>query len=147
MYGLTPFGRRNRGIGFPADSDDFFGNFMRDALAPIYFGGPHQMRVDIRETDDAYILEADLPGVTKDQISMEVREDELVISVNVDEKRETKQEGYIYRERRSGRMMRSFPLANIDAEKIAGKLENGTLSVTLPKKDKGQPKGRRIDIE
>jgi HSP20 family protein len=104
------------------------------------------MKVDIRETKDAYILEADLPGIKKDQIHLDVEQDRLLISVEADENFETKSEGYICRERRSGRIARSFPLANIDADNITASLENGTLTVNMPKKNKEMPSGRRIDI-
>ena len=104
------------------------------------------MRVDIRETEKEFILDADLPGIRKDQINMEVNDDQLTVSVVEDENKETKKEGYIYRERRYGTISRSFPLTNIDADKITAAFENGMLSVTLPKKEPGLPTSRKIDI-
>jgi len=142
--------KRNRGLsaGSPgSDMDLFFDNFVRDVFSPYYFGGGRQMKVDIRETDKEYFLDADLPGIKKEQVKLEVNNDQLVISVVEDEKTETKEEGYICRERRFGTIARSFPLSNIDADKISAKLENGILSVTLPKKHPEEPKARTIDIE
>jgi len=150
MFGLIPFDKRNHGLDAAdsrsTDMDLFFDNFMRDAFIPLYYGGTRQMKVDIRETDTEYLLDADLPGVTKDQVNLEVDDDLLVISVVQDENKETKEEGYICRERRYGTISRSFSLSDINAEQISAKLENGILSVTLPKKEEGLPKSRKIDI-
>jgi len=149
MFGLVPFERRPNELGNTGrytDMDTLFDNFMREAFAPFGGSGLQQMNVDIRETETEYILEADLPGVTKDQVSLEIEDDRLVLSVTEDKDQETKNEGYICRERRYGRTSRSFSLENIDAEKISGALSNGTLTVTLPKKVAGGPKRRRIDI-
>ena len=150
MFNLVPFDKRNRGLSAAdnrgTDMDLFFENFFRDPFSPAYFNGGRQMRVDIRETEKEFILDADLPGIKKDQINMEVNDDQLTISVVEDENKETKKEGYIYRERRYGTISRSFPLTNIDADKITAAFENGMLSVTLPKKEPGLPTSRRIDI-
>ena len=150
MFGLTPFDRKNSGLepagNYRSDLDPFFDRFFGGSMAPVFGGAFNQMKVDIRETKDAYILDADLPGIKKDQIHLDVDEDHLLISVEADENYETKSEGYICRERRSGRFAISFPLTNIDAANISASLENGTLTVTLPKKDKETPKSRRIDI-
>lgn len=150
MFNLVPFDKRNRGLSAAdnrsTDMDAFFDSFFRDAFAPAFFAGSRQMKVDIRENDDGYILEADLPGVRKDQVNLEINDDQLVISVTEDEKSESKKEGYICRERRVGTIARSFPLTNIKADGITAALENGILSVTLPKEVPGLPKSRKIDI-
>ncbi|MEI8199264.1 MAG: Hsp20/alpha crystallin family protein [Eubacteriales bacterium] len=151
MFGLVPFDKRNRGLS-SADSrsnemDLFFDNFLRDTFPPAYFRDAHQMKVDIRETENEYFLDADLPGIKKEQVNMEVNEDQLIISVVEDESKETNSEGYICRERRYGTVSRSFHLSNINADQISATLENGILSVTLPKKETGLPKNRKIDIQ
>jgi len=150
MFNLVPFDKRSHELSAAdsrsSDMDLFFDNFFRDAFVPAYFAGSRQMKVDIRETDNEYILEADLPGIKKEQINLEVNDDQLIISVAKDEKTETKKEGYICRERRYGTIARSFPLSNIKADAISASLENGILSVTLPKNEPGLPRSRKIDI-
>jgi len=150
MFGLVPFDKRNRGLS-NADSrnnemDMFFDNFLRDTFPPSYYWNARQMKVDIREKENEFSLVADLPGVKKEQVNLEVDEDQLIISVVEEERKETNEEGYICRERRYGTFSRSFNLANINADKITATLENGVLSVTLPKKEAGMPKSRKIDI-
>lgn len=114
MFNLVPFDKRNHGLSAgdnrSTEMDSFFDSFFRDAFAPAFIAGSRQMKVDIRENDDGYILEADLPGVRKDQVNLEINDDQLVITVVEDEKSETKKEGYICRERRVGTIARSFPL-------------------------------------
>lgn len=86
------FNKRNRRLGDVSSAGSnlemFFDRFMQNPFAPLLYDSMNQMRVDIRETDDEYILEADLPGVTRDQINLEINEDQLVISVVEDEKKE-----------------------------------------------------------
>lgn len=153
MFGLVPFDKRHHGIG-SADSrnagmDPFYGNFMRDAYLPFYYRGlgSRQMKVDIRETDSEYMIEADMPGITKEQVTLEIEDDMLVITASADESKETENKGYICRERRYGRTSRSFSLENVQADKITAAMENGVLSVKLPKKESQTPKGRKISIE
>ena len=104
------------------------------------------MKVDIPETENDFFLDADSPGVKKDQVNLEVDDDQLIISVVEDESKVTKDEGYLCRERRYGAISRSFHLSIIDSDKISATFENGILSVTLPKKVAGLPKSRKIDI-
>ncbi|MCX7842419.1 MAG: Hsp20 family protein, partial [Clostridia bacterium] len=93
-----------------------------------------------------YILEAELPGVKKDEINLEVHDDRLTISVKKDEKAEEKKDNYLRRERRTSSMVRSFSIENIISDKITAKHENGILTLILPKKEETKPKGRKIDI-
>ena len=150
MFGLTPFDKKNSGLepagNYRSELDPFFDRFFGSSMTPFFGGTFNQMKVDIRETKDAYILDADLPGIKKDQIHLDADQDRLLISVEADENYETKSEGYICRERRSGRIARSFPLTNIDAENITASLDNGTLTVNMPKKNKEMPTSRHIDI-
>jgi HSP20 family protein len=100
------------------------------------------LRTDIRETDDVYMLETEMPGINKEDIEL-IREDGiLTIAVKAKEPENT--EGYMRRERVYGDLKRSFALKNIDEETISAKLENGVLFVTLPKQKHNTS---RIDIK
>ena len=152
MAGLVPFNRRNgnltrtgTGIGFENFYnmlDDFFGdgsmpsrNLLRDTF-----------KIDIEDTEKEYLVEAELPGVRKEEIDLGIEEDNLCISVNRTE--ETKENGknYIHRERRQTSMSRRIRLADANLAEIKAKLEDGVLVVTIPKQDKTAT-SRKIAIE
>jgi HSP20 family protein len=128
------------------DVDKLFENFFNDAVFPSFYTRSGFMRVDIRETDDSFLLEAELPGVSREQVNIDLDGDNLTIMVNQDESNEDKNERYLRRERRCCSMARSFNVENIDAEKIAAKMENGILKLTLPKKEPTRKLNRKIDI-
>jgi HSP20 family protein len=153
MSSLIPFDRKNNGVQRKNgslfdlfDMDRVFENFFNDTVFPSHFNNSGQMRVDISENDREYILEAELPGVKKDEINLEVHDDRLTISVKKDEKAEEKKDNYLRRERRTSSMVRSFSIENIISDKITAKHENGILTLILPKKEETKPKGRKIDI-
>lgn len=98
---------------------------------------------DIEETDDAYLVEADLPGVKREDLSVELRESELVISGELKERERT---GVLRRRsRRTGRFEYRVTLpGDADADKVEATLRDGVLTVRVPKTAKAQP--RRIEI-
>jgi HSP20 family protein len=104
--------------------------------------GVPMLRTDIRETDDAYLLEIEMPGVKKEDIELICEGDVLTIAVKGRELENAS--GYVMRERLYGEMKRGFILKNIDGSTISAKLENGVLLVTLPKKKR---ESGRIHIE
>lgn len=101
--------------------------------------------VDITETPDEIILSAELPGMTKDDVQIEVQDNVLTIRGEKKEEREEKEgKRYIY-ERRFGSFTRSFTLpANVDPNRISARFENGVLKVTVPKTE--EARGRRVNI-
>jgi HSP20 family protein len=88
------------------------------------------MRADVRETKESFIVEAELPGVKKDKVQIVCQEGVLTISAKADEHGE---EGYLRRERYTGEASRSFAIRNIDEAGITAKMEDGVLTITLPK--------------
>jgi len=104
------------------------------------------LRVDIREEDDAYLLEAELPGLTEKDIEVKVENDLLQIESKKEEKKEEKQHGYLVRERRSSSYHRSFVLPkDADREKIEANFQNGLLSLSIPKSEASKP--RKIQVK
>jgi HSP20 family protein len=107
-------------------------------------------RVDIRETDTEFILDAEVPGLSKDQVNVEVKDDTLVIR---GEKREEEQKKgkYNVREIKRSSFVRTFALNdNVDAEKISAKFTDGMLEVTVPKKTptpQPKPTVKKIEIK
>lgn len=143
MFNLVPFQRRNRGLVDLDDFfDDFFNNFGRFGLTNT---GINTFRTDIKETENEYIVLAELPGVNKENINIEVDENYMTITAVNDEIIEEEKNNYIRKERRSGRFQRSFNISDVKADEIKAKYENGILEIVLPKAGKGK-KTRRIDI-
>jgi len=151
MFELVPFNRRRNQMQNRDrdvfDLDRVFENFFNDSVFPSFFSNSGMMKVDIRDAGDKFILETELPGVNKDNINIDIEDGRLSIAVNQQEQNEDKQENYVRRERRCTSMQRSFALDNIDADKINAKLENGLLTLELPKLEPNKPAGRKIEIE
>lgn len=150
MFELVPFNRRRNQIANRDrnifDLDQVFENFFNDSVFPSYFSHSGLMKVDIRDDGDKYVLETEIPGVAKENINIDVEEGRLTISVSQNEEKEDRRENYICRERRASAMRRSFNLDNIDADKISAKLENGLLTLELPKVEPKKMTGRKVDI-
>jgi HSP20 family protein len=140
---LVPFNKRNRGLM----SDNFFDNFFSDSFMPAMFSGDNQIRVDIKENEKEYLVEADLPGVKKEEINLDFNNGNLTIAVVKNEEINEERENFIRRERRSGSYSRSFYVDNVQEDKISAKFENGVLSMVLPKKDAGTDRKSRIEIQ
>ena len=118
--------------------DDFFdAPFKSHAFKPLPSNS--LMRTDVKETEDGFDLEIDLPGYGKEDVKGEIKDGYLTISAyKTDEKEEKDKNGkYIRRERFSGNCSRSFYVGeNVTEEDIKAKFENGILKVFVPKKTK-----------
>ncbi|WP_416198965.1 MAG: HSP20 family protein [Sporanaerobacter sp.] len=155
MFGLTPYRKGRRDLDVirdPWDFDKMFDSmlesFYSDSGFPKYFPMDNSgIRVDISENDKEYILEAELPGVSKEDIKLELKDDVLTISAEKKEEVEEKKENYIRRERRFGSMSRSFYVDDVDADNVKAKFEDGILIVKLPKVEPSSPKNNQIPIE
>ena len=150
MYDLIPFNRRRRNLPHPMDFFDvenFFDTDLYDRSFPVFNRTNGQIRVDVKDRGDEYLVEAEVPGFSKDEISVEVVEDRLTISAKKEELRDEKNENYLRKERNYQTVSRSFVVPDIVSEKATAKFENGLLSIVLPKKDKSERKGREINIQ
>ncbi len=148
---LVPYGRRNKSLSQKPQSafdiDSMFDNFFGDSFMPAIFTGDNQMKVDIKENEKEYIVEADMPGVKKEEINVELNDDRLTIAVERNEEVNEEKENYIRRERRCGSYCRNFAVENVKNEEIAAKFENGVLSIVLPKKEEEAKKSSKIEIK
>ena len=119
------------------DFDDFDKEFNR-MMRPLY--GKHaqnMMKTDVRETDNSYELDIDLPGFKKDEIKVELDNGYLSISAakGLDKDEEKKDGKYIRRERYAGAMNRTFYVGdNLTQQDIQAKFEDGILKISVPKK-------------
>ena len=146
MNSMIPYRRQN-----PASRSFFPESFLGDHFFRSFFDmndwmGNVGFRVDIREKKDAYVLEAELPGVKESDIALTAENDLLTISADIGTRKEDEQA--FYSERRAGHISRSFHLEGIDEEKITASCENGVLYITLPKESSTQEERsqRRIPI-
>jgi HSP20 family protein len=148
MYGIVPVNRRRGQLAGREDNfDRMFDNFFSDLAFPVYFGHNDLMRVDIREEENAYLLDAELPGVDKENIDIETEDNCLAISVNKEDQYEARKENFIRHERRSSSVSRSFNLEGVDIDKISAKLENGVLTIRLPKMEQDiKRQSRKVSI-
>ena len=131
--------------------DDFFDDFDEfDRRMDRYFNGRHglnrelygkkarnMMKTDVRETDDTYELDIDLPGFAKDEINVKAENGYLTISAakGLDKDDKDKKGNYIRRERYAGAMQRSFYVGDIPTGDIKAKYEVGILRLSVPKDD------------
>lgn len=145
MFEMVPF-RKNNGLTKRGDYfNNLFDEFFNDDFLPTSFKN-NGFNVDVKETDDAYLVEADLPGMKKDAINLEYKEGYLTISAKRDDVVEDKKDSYVRRERRYGEFKRSFYVDNIEKDKINASFNDGVLKITLPKNEKATPDTTKIDI-
>jgi HSP20 family protein len=100
------------------------------------------MKIDVSEDDKAFSVKADIPGVKKEDIQVDIDEDHVSVRAEVkQEKEEKKGEKVVYSERSYGMVSRSFSLpAAVDAKGAKAEYKEGVLSLTLPKKSNGSAK-------
>ena len=134
--------------------DDFDRAFFRGMNRPEHMlygnNASHMMKTDVKETDEGYEVDVDLPGFKKDEIKLELNNGYLTISTEKSlEKKDEKKGKVLRQERYSGTMQRSFYVGDsMTEEDIKAKYENGVLSLTLPKKEaKKVPEKKTILIE
>lgn len=103
--------------------------------------------IEVFERDSQLVIRADLPGLSKDDVNIELTDDVLTIAGERREEREETREGYRHSERRYGRFSRGIPLpASTNAEDVRASFQNGVLEVTMPAPQREQ-RGRRIEIQ
>ena len=122
--------------------DDFFGDFGKGFwLKPVTMPGVEEMKlkVEVKEDDKAYTIRAEIPGVKKDDIQVEVHGDQVSIRGEIKrEKEEKKGEKLLHSERYYGMVSRSFSLpSEVDDKATVAKYQDGVLDLTLPKKASG----------
>ncbi|WP_368489232.1 heat shock protein Hsp18 [Clostridium sp. BJN0013] len=147
MFDMVPF-RRNNSIRRGDDVENFFNSFFNnDFLTPFntnLFNS--EFKVDLKETDTSYLIEADLPGIKKDAINLSFNNNYLTISAKRDDTIEDNKENFIRRERRYGEFNRSFYIDNVDEKNINASFEEGVLKIELPKLEKGKGNNNKIEI-
>ena len=125
-----------------------FDNLFRGFLRPVRLEQDvPQIKMDVKEEENAYRVHAEIPGVKKEDIQVSVEGNSVSISAEVKKESEEKQgEKLLKRERYYGKVARSFALANeIDETNASAKYNDGVLELVLPKKKGGSTK--RVSIQ
>ena len=138
MFELTPFVKHN------AVYDPFK---VFDEMEKRFFGGAASFRTDVKDTGDAYVIEAELPGFKKEDITVSVEEDVLTVTATRKEEKSDKKDGYLRRERSYGSFSRSFDVSQVEADRITGSLEDGILTLQLPKRHKAERSVRKVELQ
>ena len=134
--------------------DDMFNGFgmMPDIDRALY--GKHArnlMKTDVRETQDSYLVDIDLPGFKKDEVKVELKGGYLTVQAakGLDRDRKDEQGRYIRQERYAGQMSRSFYVGEqVRPEDLRAKFEDGILQITVPKEaPRAVPESNYIAIE
>jgi len=104
-------------------------------------------KVDIYETQDNYVINAELPGLTKEQINIDVNDNTLTIKGEKKFEEKVEKDNYVRVERSYGTFSRSFVLSdNVNTEGITANYKEGVLELTLPKKEEAKPKEIKVQI-
>jgi HSP20 family protein len=139
---MNPMTRNNT---FAGSLDGLLNEFFRPAYA---WDGSETLpaRVDVRESAEAYTIQAELPGVKKDEIHVEIEGNEVTISAETQRSTPAEGEKWLRVERTFGKTARRLALPlEIDEGRAVAKFADGVLSLTLPKK--APALGRRLDIQ
>ena len=143
---MIPFAKRNCGYNPFREMEN-----LEKAFFGPYYGENclNAFRTDVQETDEAYILETDLPGFKKEDIDVQIKEDVLTIKAERHAAHENKEEknNYVRIERSSGVYSRSFDVSGVDTNAIKAKYEDGVLTLTLPKVAPVEPEVKKLTIE
>ena len=146
MFELRPYRNNNHLTAYDPFRDmaalerAFFGD--RDFL-----GAVNAFKTDIQDKGDHYLLEADLPGMKKEDIAIDIDGDSLTIRAERKSEHEEKEKDYVRCERSYGSYARSFDISGVKAEDIRASYTDGVLTLTMPKKDVEVSSKRRLTVE
>ena len=141
MFYLSPFSARRAPAFF-----DPFAEF--DRIERSFF--KHQapaFKTDVIDKGESYLLEAELPGFSRDEITAEIKEGVLLLKAEKKSSDDKTGDGYVRRERSYGSYQRSFDLSGIDEDGITAEYKDGILSITLPKEKVVIPEGKKLEIK
>lgn len=151
---LVPWREKETGLGLFSDLEDFQREMNR--LFDVTLRNPKAGNgksmivpaVDIIDEKDQIKVKAELPGMKKEEIEVNLEDDILSIKGEKKEEKEIKEKDYMRSERYYGAFNRSFSLpATVDAQKVNASYKDGILEITLTKKEGAKPKQIKVDIK
>lgn len=149
LFGRTPAAGGRRAGDLLNPEAAWFARDPFELLEGALAGGLESFgHTDISETDKAYELQIDLPGMNKEDVSIDYSDGVITVSGERRDEREDERKGYYLSERTYGSYQRSFRVPeSVDHENIAAKFADGVLTVTLPKTEESRETSRRIDVQ
>ncbi|KAK7252134.1 hypothetical protein RIF29_35876 [Crotalaria pallida] len=149
------FGGRRSNVYHPFSLDVWnpfndipFSNSSLSAAFPSGSSAFVNTRVDWKETPEAHVLKADIPGLKKEEVKVEIEDDRVLqISGERNVEKEDKNDKWHRVERSSGKFLRRFRLPeNAKLDQVKASMENGVLTITVPKEEVKKPDVKTIDI-
>jgi len=147
MTSMIPFNRVNKRIvpfeinNINSVLDDFFS----DMWSPKLDYSTDTFKMDVQDMEESFVIEAEMPGIQKDEINLEMEENTLRIEVKREELKEENEKNYVHKERKFTSMSRKIYLRDVKEDEIDAKLENGVLTITVPKVERTE-RVKQIDI-
>ncbi len=133
---------------FYGDFDRLFDEAAR-GITPegVSASGTWHPSVDVYETENSYVLKAELPGINKEDIKIDINNNALTLQGEKKFEEKVEKDKYVRIERRYGSFSRAFTLSEkMDKENITANYKDGVLEVTLPKKEEAKPKEIKVEV-
>ncbi len=135
-------------MGLQEDMDMMFENFFGDGRKMKEMGFRWTPRVDIIEEENRYEVTADLPGVNKEDVKVEIRDNVLTLRGEKKIEEEKKNKNYRLSERFYGEFTRTFTLPeNVNKDAIDAEYRDGVLHLSIPKTEKAKPKQIEVKVK
>lgn len=126
--------------------DTAFRNFFNAPTWPAE-NGAHPLALDVSSTDEAYTVQASLPGFSPDNVDVSVDRNVLTIKAEVKSESEEEKPAYVLRERYQGSYQRSLRLPEgVKADEVVANFENGLLTVSVPKAEVVKPRRIKVSV-
>lgn len=125
-----------------------FENVFSETMTPLFSSMAPSFRVDVSEDENSIFIDADMPGLKKEDVKISMDEDVLTICAERTHEEEEKKKDYHRIERSYGSMSRSFTVGeNVDADNIDAGYDNGVLHIVLPKKEPVEKVKKEIAVK
>lgn len=131
----------------PFTSREYTPSKIWDPFQEFFGTVAHAAATDIRESDEAFTIETELPGFDKDELSVNMKEGVLTVRAEHKTDEKSDEEGFIRRERSRETVERRFEVSGVDAAAITAQYVNGVLKLTLPKLPEVVPQQHQIQIQ
>ncbi len=126
------------------DFDRLFNEFAKGPESESTVWSPY---VDVYETENGYILKAEIPGINREDIKLDINKNTLTLKGEKKFEEKVERDKYIRVERRYGTFSRSFTLSDkVDKENISANYKDGVLEITMPKKEEAKPKEIKVEV-
>lgn len=115
---------------------------------PKLAGTARGFPVDVKEEGGNLVVEADLPGISKESVAVKVKDSQLMISGKEEEEKEEESENYYRRERSRRGLQRTITLPeDVKGEEAEAEMEDGVLRITMPKREEKKKKGKEVEVQ